>query len=333
MVTVSSNHICTQLEKFKLVNAIFHVLLFHNGPHTLVFACPIVRLHMESEFAQITSYLARGNKVKYLVFGNDNRSYKLPIPFFSLQGLERVHLETCTFEPPLTFKGFSLLTSITLFNVDVSAKMLKRFISMCPLLQYLYLNELQKSVDSVAGGNEFTFVDILPCVPLIQTLDISKYYTKYLYAGGMPHKLPASLVHLKGLYLYVCLMEENEISSALCMMRSSPVLEVIVFKMYDNYKLHVRQTLPNFLDPKGHPDLKLDRLETLVIEMFSNLSVEMDFVKLIMAKSPTLKKVRIELNGNVSVKEELEMLRELVLNPIPRASPSAKLSVVRPNTS
>ncbi|KAI7758076.1 hypothetical protein M8C21_033589 [Ambrosia artemisiifolia] len=146
----------------------------------------------------------------------------------------------------------------------------------------------------------------------------------------MPHKLPASLVHLKDLFMYVCLMEENEISSALCMMRSSPVLEAIIFQMYDNDKLPIRQTLPNFLDPEGHPDLKLDRLETLVIEMFSNLPVEMDFVKLIMAKSPLLKKVRIELNDNVSVEEELEMLRELVLNPFHRASPSAKLTIVRP---
>ncbi|KAJ0683284.1 putative F-box domain, FBD domain, leucine-rich repeat domain superfamily [Helianthus annuus] len=334
VVTVSSNHLCLQLKKYKLVSAIFHVLLFHNGPETLEFHCSLVHLHMESEFAQMISYLARGNKVKQLFFLSDKRSYKLPVSFFSLQALELVYLDNCTLEPPLTFTRFSSLTSMTLWNVEVSAQMLQHILSKCPLLQYLCLNELRKGIDYVARGNEFTFVDLLPCIPLIQTLDISKYYMKYLCAGRMPHKLPASLVHLKDLFLYVCLLEQNEISSALCIIiRSSPVLEGIIFQMYDNDKLPVRQTPANFLDVEGYPDLKLDHLESLVIEMFSNLPLEMDFVKLIMAKSPVLKNVRIELNANVSVDEELKMLRELVSHPIPRASPSAKLTVVRPKPS
>ncbi|MFS8028393.1 putative F-box domain, FBD domain, leucine-rich repeat domain superfamily [Helianthus anomalus] len=333
MVTGSSNHLCRELKKYKLVSAIFHVLLFHNGPETLEFDCLVVNLHMESEFVQIISCLARGNKVKNLLFISDDRSYKLPVSFFSLQGLERVYLDNCTLEPPLSFNGFSSLADVSIVNVEVSAQMLQRFLSKCPLLQYLCLNELRKGIDSVARGNEFTFVDLLPCIPLIQTLDISKYYIKYLCAGRMPRKLPASLVHLKDLFLYVCLLEQNEISSALCIIRSSPVLEGIIFQMYDNDKLPVRQTPANFLDVEGYPDLKLDHLESLVIEMFSNLPLEMDFVKLIMAKSPVLKNVRIELNANVSVDEEVKMLRELVSHPVPRASPSAKLIVVRPKTS
>ncbi|KAJ0445088.1 putative FBD domain-containing protein [Helianthus annuus] len=149
----------------------------------------------------------------------------------------------------------------------------------------------------------------------------------------MPHQLPTPLVHLNYVVLEFCLMEQNEISSALCMIRSSPVLETMIFLMYDNEKLPVQQTATNFLDLEGYPDLKLDHLETLWINNFSNLPLEMEFVRLIMAKSPVLKKVRIELNGNVSVDEELKMLRELVSNPIPRASPSAKLTIVRPETS
>ncbi|MFS8028416.1 hypothetical protein Hanom_Chr16g01510341 [Helianthus anomalus] len=44
---------------------------------------------------------------------------------------------------------------------------------------------------------------------------------KCLSACSMPHKIPASLVHLKDLFLDVCLVEQNEISSALCIIRSS----------------------------------------------------------------------------------------------------------------
>ncbi|MFS8028390.1 putative FBD domain-containing protein [Helianthus anomalus] len=155
---------------------------------------------------------------------------------------------------------------------------------------------------------------------------------KYLCAGGMPHKLPDSLVHLKYLSLDVCMAEKNEISAVLCMIMSSPLLVKIRFLMCDNEKLDHLETLEMNLDPQDYPDMKLDHLESLWIEDFSNSPLEMEFVKLIMAKSPVLKKVRIVLNGNVSVDEELEMLRELVLHPIPRASPSAKLAIVRPKT-
>ncbi|KAF5762120.1 putative FBD domain-containing protein [Helianthus annuus] len=125
-------------------------------------------------------------------------------------------------------------------------------------------------------------------------------------------------------------MEQIEISSAICMIRSSPVLEKIVFLMCDNEKLPVQQTSSNFFDSKDYSDLKLDHLETLEMKMFSNLPLEMAFVKLIMAQSPVLKKVRIELSDNVSVDEELKMLKDMLLLPFPRASPSAKLIFVLP---
>ncbi|KAJ0445103.1 putative F-box domain, FBD domain, leucine-rich repeat domain superfamily [Helianthus annuus] len=330
MVTMSSNHLCRELKKYKLVYAIFHVLMLHNGPETLVFDCSVGKLHLESDIALIISYLARRTKVKKLFFGSDDRSYKLPVSFFSLQGLECVHLYDCILEPPLTFNGFSSLTIFRIWDVDVSAQKLQQFLSKCPQLVNLRLAGCQKGIDFVAGENKFTFGDLLQCVPLIQTLNISKYYMKYLCAGGMPHKLPTSLAHLKDLFLDVCLVEQNEISSALCIIRSSPVLQKIKFLMSDNEKLPVQQTPSNFLDPEDYPDLKLDYLVTLEIANFSNLPLEMKFVKLIMAKSPLLKNVKIKLNDNVSVDEEMKMLKDMLRLPILRASPCAELIIDRP---
>ncbi|KAJ0642641.1 putative F-box domain, FBD domain, leucine-rich repeat domain superfamily [Helianthus annuus] len=389
MVTVSSNLLCGgQLKKYKLASAIFHVLLFHNGPTILKFEFCCYQLQMDSEFDQIISYLARGNKVKKLCFIIKKNCYKLPISFFSLQKLEVIHLENCIFEPPLIFDKFSWLRKMKCMDVDVSAQMLERFLSKCPLLKHISLNRYKEGTDFVAGGNKFTFVDLLQCVPLIQDLEIADSYMKYLCPGGMPHKLPTSLVHLKYLCLDVCMTEQNEISFVLCMIRSSPLLGKLTLRMYDNEKSLVPQTSNNFLDPEAYLDLNLDHLEildidiysnlplvkdfvkliiakspvlkkvrielndnsnfldpednlnltldhleTLEIKMFSNLPLEMEFVKLIMAKSLMLKKVRIELNDNVSVDEEVKMLRDLVLLPFPRASPSAKLIIERPEAS
>ncbi|XP_035833893.1 uncharacterized protein LOC110880070 isoform X2 [Helianthus annuus] len=174
-------YLAGQLNKYKLVSAIFRYLLLHNGPTIVEFDCSFVHLHMESEFAQIISYLARGSTVKQLFIFSDNRSFKLPVLFFSLQGLEVVHLHNCTLEPPLTFNGVSLLTSMTFRNVEVSAQMLQRFISKCTLLQSFFLIELEKGIESIPGGNNFTLVDLSQYVPLLETFAITKHYMKVLF--------------------------------------------------------------------------------------------------------------------------------------------------------
>ncbi|KAJ0445077.1 putative F-box domain, FBD domain, leucine-rich repeat domain superfamily [Helianthus annuus] len=318
-------------KRLKVTRAIRHVLTRHNGPTILELNFSVGQLKLFSDFDQIIiRCLSRQNVVKEVIFIIKDGCYNLPFSFFSLQGLERIHLQNCGFELPLTFYGFSRLRRILFTNVEVSAEMLQEFLSHCPLLDEVILNGYQESVDFASGGNKLTFVDLLRCVPLLKTLEVSKYYMKYLTAGGMPDKLPTSLAHLKHLHLDVCFMEQIEISSAICMIRSSPVLEKIVFRMCDNEKLPVQQTSSNFFDSKDYSDLKLDHLETLEMKMFNNLPLEMEFVKLVMAMSPVLKKVRIELNDNVSVDEELKMLKDMLLLPFPRASPSAKLIFVRP---
>ncbi|KAK9051147.1 hypothetical protein SSX86_027773 [Deinandra increscens subsp. villosa] len=143
---------------------------------------------------------------------------------------------------------------MTFHSVNVSSQMLQRFLCKCPLLETINLIGSPQGIDFAAEGTKFTFVDLLKCVPLIKTLDVTKGYAKFLCADGMPNMLPTSLVHLEYLYLDVCLMEENEISSALCIIRSSPVLEELIILMYDNDKLPVRQTPTNFLDPEDYSE-------------------------------------------------------------------------------
>ncbi|KAJ0683285.1 putative F-box domain, FBD domain, leucine-rich repeat domain superfamily [Helianthus annuus] len=287
----------------------------------LTFTDDMVKLPSNQCCGQLMKY-----KVAYAIF-HVLLLHNGPIilEFRSLVGHLRLDSE---FAPIISYlERGSKVKRLTFFHVKVPPQMLQQFLSKCPLLEYLCLIGSQNGLDFVAGETKFTFVDLFRCVPLIQTLDISEYYMKYLCAGGMPHKLPDSLVHLKYLSLDVCMAEKNEISAVLCMIMSSPLLVKITF-LLDHL-----ETLEMNLDPQDYPDMKLDHLVSLWIEDFSNLPLEMEFVKLIMAKSPVLKKVRIELNDNVSVDEELEMLRDLVLHPVPRASPFAKLAIVRPKTS
>nr|XP_043625888.1 F-box/FBD/LRR-repeat protein At1g13570-like [Erigeron canadensis] len=275
-----------KLDVYKLVNAILHVLLLHKGP---IEELNIDLGHHEivSEIDQIILHLSRINNVKRLIFNlDDHYYYKLPQAFFSLQELEYLHLSNCYFEPPVTFHGFSGLKTLRFFNVRINPQILKQLLSNCPLLDELCLSAYEKDLRK---EKTFTFVELLSCVPLIETLQISEDYMKYLATGSIPKKLPTSLVNLKYLFLDVCLMEQDEIYSAFCIIRSSPNLEQITFEMRDNENLPVPKTSMYLLDLQDDLSLNLDHLKIFDIENFSNFAIEIKLVELFMAKSPMLR--------------------------------------------
>ncbi|XP_071739412.1 F-box/FBD/LRR-repeat protein At1g13570-like [Rutidosis leptorrhynchoides] len=317
------------LVKSRLVNAIFHVLLIHRGPTTLKFELDVTKLGMITEFDQIIFSLSRSSNMKCLIIDTSDTFYKLPTSFFLIQGLESLELTGCDFEPRVTFNGFSKLRKMHFENVLVSAEELQHFISSCPLLEELVLIARE---EGYVDEKFMNFVTFHRCAPLVHTLAISEYYMKYLAADGMPNKLSTSL-HLKYVYLDVCLREQDVISSALCIIRSSPNLEKLYLQMYDNEKMPIKESSIKFVDLKDDLSLTLDHLKHFEILRFSNNVFEIEFVKLIIAKSPVLKIARIELKDNVSVDEELKIFREMVYLPFPRASPSAKLLIQRPQTS
>ncbi|XP_071740029.1 F-box/FBD/LRR-repeat protein At1g13570-like [Rutidosis leptorrhynchoides] len=279
--------------KSKLVSAIFHVLFIHSGPTILEFKLPIIDLDLVTEFDAIILYLSRRTNVKDLIIYNSNNFYKLPNPFFSLQGLEYIRLRHCNFEPPVTFNGFNKLKSLWFENVQVSVKALQHFLSNCPLLEDMCL---------------------------------------YLAVGGMPKKLPTWL-HLRHVTLDLCLREHDVISSALCIIRSAPNLQRLNFMMNDNVNLPIQGSSMKLVDFQDGLSLTFDHLKHFEILISRNYVFMMEFVKLVMAKSPVLEIARTELKTNISVEEELKICKEMINLPFSRASPSSKLIIERPKTS
>nr|XP_043638852.1 F-box/FBD/LRR-repeat protein At1g13570-like [Erigeron canadensis] len=326
---------CGQSEMDKLVFALVLILIRHEGPiEELAISIDAYDSDMVAEFNDRIRYLSGTNKVKKLIFEPVGRYYyQLQPPFFCLQGLELLHLANCYFEHPLTFHGFSGLKSLEFFNVLINPQTFKRFLSDCPLLERICLTgQYQRRYQGLLRENTFTFVELLTCVPLIKTLQVEDDYMRYLATGGMPQKLPSSLIYLKHLYLDVCLMEQDEISSVLCMIRSSPNLEQISFRMFSSSEeFPVRKTTSmDLLDLRDDMSLNLDHLKNFTIENFGNLAIEINLLKLFLAKSPMLEGAWLELSSDVSVDEEVRLLRDLVQwPPYLRASPSAKLTVTR----
>lgn len=78
---------------------------------------------------------------------------------------------------------------------------------------------------------------------------------------------------------------------------------------------------------KDCSDVWLEHLKELEIVGFAARKGEMEFVKLILAKSPVLVKVRIILKNKVTKDEELEIVRILLGSP--RVSSLAEMFVDR----
>nr|XP_043635136.1 uncharacterized protein LOC122606240 [Erigeron canadensis] len=74
------------------------------------------------------------------------------------------------------------------------------------------------------------------------------------------------------------------------------------------------------------PDIWLEHMKEFEFKNFTNDKYELAFVRLILAKSPVLKKVSIVLHYTVSNEAETPILR--ILLSYPRASPVAVITVV-----
>ncbi|KAI3497937.1 hypothetical protein L1887_33570 [Cichorium endivia] len=215
--------------------------------------------------------------------------------------------------------------SLDLRDVNITTKTLQRLLTNCPLLEKVVLRGYPN--ESTTRGN--TFIELSECLPSIQVLEISRPYMKHFVAGGM-QKLHNSLVHLRIFSLDACFLKEDDLSFALSVISSSPNLEKIKIQLCWNHKMCGRHTFKNLLDfEKDYPGLNLDHLKELEMTSFHDYAPEMAFVKLVMHKSPVLKKARIELNATVSVGEEVKMLRDLLRLPFPRASTAANVIIER----
>ncbi|GJV54726.1 kinase-like domain, phloem protein 2-like protein [Tanacetum coccineum] len=77
-------------------------------------------------------------------------------------------------------------------------------------------------------------------------------------------------------------------------------------------KSDTAQISKNFPDIQDYSGFALDHLELFRMEFFTYEDRHVDFLKLLMAKSPMLKKAQIELYESVSLEEENELLRDLL---------------------
>ncbi|KAJ9563629.1 hypothetical protein OSB04_008789 [Centaurea solstitialis] len=312
--------------KRKLTQVIYPILLLHRAP-ILYFSLYFSELSSCCQIDQIILYLSKTSTVEsFTLFIEVGDAHKLLPSFFMLQQLTCLNLWNCAFQPPSTFCGFSRLTCLYFHYVTITCEVLLRFLVNCPLLKEFTLIGDEKRF---IGRWDSSFVELFECLPLIECLHMDSYPVQCFATGDMPQKLPTLVDSLTVLRLTdFCIAREVELRSALLLVTSSPNIQEIVMEMNDNPNEAVSQNAMNLLDLQDYSNVNLDHLRQLEILNMSNTKPGLDFVKLILAKAPMLKKVRIVVDEEVDTSNEVQMLRDLVQ--YERASTKAKIVFTRP---
>ncbi|XP_055831467.1 F-box/FBD/LRR-repeat protein At1g13570-like [Solanum dulcamara] len=288
------------------------------------------------------------------------RQFKLPSSFFTCLKLRHLFLQNCLLLPPSAFKGFDRLISLELNDVTIYSKLLESLISNCLLLEQLVL-KISDTLSDVIEINAPMLIscdfegDIaticLKCVPRLAKLslmyyhkdwkrfDVANFLTSNFFescsvlqhlqldygvplATGkeIPTKLPLDLTCVK--HICMCIyLERDEILSALCLIRSFPFLRYLEIQM----ELNVMNAMPavECLEVEAFPDVIFKYLREVKLIDVDGGMLEMQLIKLLLAKSPAL--VRMLINPHRLLKESAIVKRLDKLTEFERASSKAEV--------
>ncbi|XP_071700765.1 F-box/FBD/LRR-repeat protein At1g13570-like [Rutidosis leptorrhynchoides] len=239
--------------------------------------------------------------------------------FFALRKLTNLWLTCgCIYHLPTTFNGFRSLTELNLHHVKISKKTLLHLLSSCPLLEdlTLYLEE-----DDILGNDRSSITDLIKCLPAIRRLVTVGWFFRCFSVHSFLQKLPISLVGLKYLHIEdMSFLNSGGLPSFFRLIQCSPNLEELSFLSYET---DGNETITL----KNYSNIWLKNLKEFEIYGFFELKLRLEFVKLILAKSPMLKKVYIRVDEDVTDNQVSNISR--LLQHSPRASRLAKITVER----
>ncbi|XP_076960402.1 F-box/FBD/LRR-repeat protein At1g13570-like [Bidens hawaiensis] len=337
---------CPQLNDFTLIGDENHLLGCWNSDFVELFEClPLVEnlcmswypikcpvlefslyipeLKGGCEFDQMILHLSRSKALEKftLRMGSGNR-YTLPSSFFSMQSLTYLKLQRCTIHPSTTFSAFGRLTSLCFNNVYISKSALLQFLSCCPVIK----NFTPIEDDTYFSGEVSSkFVDLFQRLPLVEHLHMSCCPVKLFASDVIPMKFANLIVCLNVLRLVgLSFAEKDELRFVLLLISNSPNIKKIKLEMHSyNRKNVVSQIDMDSFDPLDYSYTSLEHLRVLKMTEFTGMKPEMDFVKLILAMSPMLQKVRLEFDTMIDLQKKIVSLEGLL--ELPRASSRAKI--------
>lgn len=346
----------------KLMMTVYQVVLQHHGPiHKFILS--LKALESCPEIDQLINFVSKNGIKELTLHIYKGRPYKLPSSLFSCQDITHLELFFCVVKPPPAFKGFSRLLCLQLMEVDIAGDTISSLISTCPLLERLSIRSssfddleivalnlrfvrlagsfssicfkntphlakvsmhLASSFENLVSERETSGpVMLIGSFPEIELLELDYYHLKAMAGGGVLIGHPYSLTHLKILKLnHFCFGKVDEISAVICLIRSSPRLEKIQIKAFPGEMIAL-DYVPQPLEVQGWSDISLNQLREVEVHRVFGTRPELDFMKVILAKSPILERLLIKLESE-EVSEESRILEELMR--FKRLSPEAEIT-------
>ncbi|KAL5704907.1 hypothetical protein ACHQM5_023269 [Ranunculus cassubicifolius] len=258
---------CEKLEALKLKMCIFHTPASFNRFKRLK------ELHLEevattkTEFNQFTSQCPFLEKLTLINIGM--KPLKVSIP-----SLKYLHIQG-------VFNGLRLenLGSLTYLLIQLSMT-----------LRYVEYNR---------RGNTSVLESVLVGLCSLEKLELWSHSVKFLAATGVPAKLPFTLNHIEEMFLGMNVNNLNEISVALCLLRSSPRLKTLLIgEWWSPGNCSVCGSL--FWKEQYKFNIRFYHLEMVILEDFCNTECEMEFISYILKHSPTLQTVKITVRRYIS---------------------------------
>ncbi|XP_059650300.1 F-box/FBD/LRR-repeat protein At1g13570-like [Cornus florida] len=250
---------------------------------------------------------------------SDNRPFGKVVVSAPL--LQFLALETCNGIGNVNMQTPKLEVLHVLDSLEVESICLKRI----PNLTVIRI-ELCKELESRLGLGSIDMTNIFGDLPKIQKLTFDAFFVKFLAAGMVLRRFPIMFNQLKHIQLHnLGFNDVDQISCLLCFIRSSPNLQIleILRGVAVTVKTDDLGLVFDYLTAPDCMDKTLDQLRTVRIGLSKNLSGELLFIKLLLARSPSLEKMIIEVTGKLDANDKFKITRELMC--FSRASSRAEM--------
>ncbi|XP_059650299.1 F-box/FBD/LRR-repeat protein At1g13570-like [Cornus florida] len=290
--------------------------------------CVIKPLHLSGGFRNLVSLYMKQISFDSILFGTlvVKAPLLLQLKLSSCKGinhfnvnapkLKDLHVSNCHGVELMCFRSMANLKDVSI--VFSFRKVKDVSISRCKEEQ------LHFPVQNSRKGKSINLISFFDYLPRIRRLTLDGFFLKYLDACNVPKRLPTAAKKLRHLVLHN--FEFNgvdQISCALCLLRSSPSLEILKIKVADEHKDNALESAIHYLEAPDCNEHTMKKLQTVHISSSKGSKTELLFIKLLLACSSSLEKMIIETSKKVDINEGLRISRELML--FSRASPKAEM--------
>ncbi|KAK9941792.1 hypothetical protein M0R45_007486 [Rubus argutus] len=140
----------------------------------------------------------------------------------------------------------------------------------------------------------------------------------YLSLGALPEKLPKPCPYLRVLSIDICFDDPDVIPTALCLLRSSPVLQELEIFMDSRKKLTRRQAVAEEVKSfclNDNYNCTFSQLRLVKMTEISGVKAELEFIRFLLLSSPVLERMTVQPSRPVkpaSVDGFSELVKELL---------------------